>query len=117
MLKRIFRINIRYAIIILWQLVTYVELSGNQTNIFELECLRELPVGHLLKIRRALQLLSIEDNVHELSLDDDGDGGDGVHDEGFRIGEAHDAVIDDARNFNHSDGEVKALPLIGSHLK
>lgn len=119
MFKRIFHLNIRYAILILWQLVTYVELIGNQTNIIEFECLRELPVDHLLKIRRALQLLSIEDNG-DLMLDD---GGGNIGSGRYPIGEAQDVnydaqdVTDDAQKFNYGGAEVKALPLMGGHLK
>lgn len=98
--------GVRHVVVVFlfWQLSAYVDSMGNGTKPVELQCLRELPVEHLLKIRRALQLLTAESKA-ELMFD---------YGSPLPMGEVRDAVIE-MRNMNRSD--ITALPLIGSHLK
>lgn len=109
--------NSVYNIVLILLLVehiaeAYVNWSGSSetlANLAELQCLRDLPVDHLLKIRRALQLLSNEHEAVDATVSE--------HRIGFpAIGRPPDEpIIDDGRLYNHSG--IIAMPLIGHSLK
>lgn len=82
----------------------YVGLMSNVTDVSELQCLRDLPVDHLLKIRRALQLLSAED-IAQVSSENR---------IGFPIDGPQDA-IGEGTFINRS--VITAMPLIGNPFK
>lgn len=104
MLKGLINVGLWCTVVVFLDMfMQNVNSIGNETNIVELECLSGLPVDHLLKIRRALQLLSAESNG-ELNFEH------GV----IPVGEVRDAVME-MRNLNRSD--ITALPLVGSHIK
>lgn len=74
------------------------------TGVTELQCLRDLPVDHLLKIRRALQLLSTDDAARVVK----------ENRAGVPFGHP-EATINDAIRANHSG--IVAMPLIGNPFK
>lgn len=63
MMKNIVKGYLRLLVIAVCQMVAFAQLGRNETNLGEMECLRELPVEHLLKIRRALQMISSDEEM------------------------------------------------------